>query len=169
MSQRITSHFELFGLEPTFDVDERDLRTRYLRISRELHPDFQQRAGGVSDAALHGSAQVNAAYDTLRDPIRRAEHLLLLAGGDTAADDKTVPPEVLTQTLMLREEIDEAKAAGAAEALATLAVQVRAGHDDWARRIGELARALPGDAAHRSALRAALNAIRYYERMLEQL
>lgn len=162
-------YFEIFGLPRAFDLDAAALRSAYLGLARSVHPD--KIAAASPEAArmsMRLSAQLNEAFETLRDPIRRADYLLERCGGDTAVQDKTVPQDVLSETLMLREEIEEARAAGDESALAALKARVRERYDAGSARVAELARGLPGDEPLRSALRQALNAHRYYQRMLEQ-
>ena len=163
------SYFSLLGLPASFDVDPQQLRRRYLQLSREVHPDRGGAAGANEALRLRLSAQANQAYEVLSDPVLRAEYLLELAGGDSAAADRTVPPDVLSETLVLREEIDDAKRAADAQALAALGQQVRATFERRLAEISSQARLLPGDAALRRELRSRLNALKYYKRMLEQL
>lgn len=164
------NNFALFGLRPQFELDPALLRERYLRLTREVHPDRSAGAAG-DDAADRArlSARVNEAYRLLLAPISRAEYLLELSGGDSAARDKRVPPALLSSTLLVREEIDEARSVGNTALLTALHRKLSTERDQLAKAIGELARRLPGDTALRSDLRLKLNSIRYYERMIEQI
>ena len=162
--------FALLGLPAGYALDEARLRERYLRLARLTHPD---RLVGADDGqrlrALRISARLNDAYRRLSDPLTRAEYLLQLAGGESSADDRTVPQEVLAETLMWREEIDEAREAGDAEALAALRAQIEQRYAALQEQIAALAARLPGDEDLRKQLREKLNCVRYYQRMLEQV
>lgn len=160
-------HFRLLGLEPGFDVDDEKLRRGYFELSRRLHPD-RVAAGRDPAALLRAAARVNEAYQALRDPLRRAEYLLALHGGASSLEDREVPQDVLSESLLLREEIQETPAADEA-GRAALQAQVDAGFERWRERVSDATRRLPGDAETRRDLRRALNAIRYYQRMREQL
>ncbi len=164
------SHFEVFGLEPAYDLDAGQLRQRYLQLARFAHPD---RAGTSDDPAaglaMRISAQLNRAVEVLSDPVERAGYLLELFGGPSAAEDKSVPQEVLLETMELREQIEEAAAQRDAARLAEIGQRVRGEHDEMLERIAALARRLPGDEALRRELRLRLNGIRYYQKMLEQI
>lgn len=162
------SFFELFGLPQSYQLDPAALRQAYLNLARSVHPD---RIASVSPeaatASLRLSAQLNHAYETLADPLRRAEYLLELSGGQSAAEDKTVPQETLTEALLLREEIEEARAGRDAAALAALAERTRQRTEALAAEMRTLAERLPGDEALRRELRVKLNELRCFQRIQE--
>lgn len=162
--------FRSLGLEPCYDLDLVELRHRYFHLSRLLHPDRLAGQGQeLAEVGLRAAAQLNRAHEVLADPVLRAEYLLELHGGPSAREDKSVPEEVLMETLALREEIAEADAADDHATLYRLAEQARAGYEDILGQVQELARRLPGDSQTRAGLRRHLNAIRYYQKILEQL
>ena len=164
------SFFELFGLSAGYDVDAAEVRRKYFELARDIHPDrIGSGPGETQRLSMRVAAQLNEAYRVLLDPVLRAEYLIELAGGPSAADDKQVPQEVLMDTLMLREEIEEAKAAGDQGGLDRLGQDVQSRFDATLEEVASLARTLPGSRETHAALRGKLNAIRYYRRMLEQL
>jgi molecular chaperone HscB len=157
------SHFELLGLQPVYDLPANTLRQRYLSVSRGVHPDRHTEEGGTLSVRL--SSQLNEAFRVLADPILRAEYLLELAGGASAASQREVPPEVLADTLELREELQEARMEDDADRLAECRGRVQAAYDERHTAIAALARRLPGDEALWRELRTALNGIKYYQRL----
>lgn len=160
------NYFELLALPPQYDLDPAEVRRAYLNLARVTHPDrFPGAPAEVAGLSLRLSAQINRAQQVLLDPVLRAEYMLELAGGSSAAQDKSVPPEVLSATLLLREEIDEARAAGDTAALAAIAARIRAERERRLASMAALARQLPGDEALRHALRVALNVLKYDERL----
>lgn len=161
------NHYALLGQPATYDVDTQALRREYLHASRHIHPDQHGQRGDALSLRL--SAQLNEAYRVLTDPVLRAEYLLELVGGPSAAEDKNVGPDVLGQTLELRSQIQEAKAAANADALAAAGRAARAAYDESLAEIASLARRLPADETVRRTLRAALNAMKYYQRILTEL
>lgn len=163
------SHFELLGLPVGYEIDAVEMRRRFLRLSRSIHPDLAGGEGAMHAAAQQNSARLNAAYETLSDPVRRAEYLLEISGGPSATVDKRVPQAVLALALNAREEIEEARATGDTAALEGLRRNVESQRAVRLARIAELARQLPGDAALWSALREELNTMRYFARIIEQL
>ena len=103
-------HFQRLGLPRRFVLDAVELERQYLARSREVHPDNFQMGGSLEQrASLELSASLNEAYAILRDPFRRAEYLLQLEGGPTAADLKEVPAAFLEEMLELRMAIEEIK------------------------------------------------------------
>jgi molecular chaperone HscB len=163
-------YFQLFGLDRTYDIDPAVIDARYFNLARAVHPDrLRSDADEVAQLSLRTMSTVNRGRVVLLDPALRADYLLELAGGPDAAAYKDVPQEVLTDALFLREEIAEAQDAGDAAALARCTATVRSRFDKAVGRVAELARALPGDEVTRLGLRAALNTVRYYQKMLEQV
>src|SRR6478672_10172044 len=95
-----SDYFDRLGLPRRFLLDPAELERAYLAHSRAVHPDYHL-AGSSGDlsASLELSAAVNEAYNVLRDPFTRAEHLLALEGGPTAAEHKHAPPAFLAEML----------------------------------------------------------------------
>ncbi len=105
-------HFSLFHLPRGFSLDAAELEARYREMQTRVHPD---KHAHLSDAerrlAMQWSTQVNEAYQTLRQPIRRAQYLLQLAGVDVQAEHNTaMPAAFLMQQMEWREAVEEARA-----------------------------------------------------------
>jgi molecular chaperone HscB len=164
-------HFALLGLPRAYDLDERTLEERYLAVSRHVHPDYFSAASDeMRQLSTRLAAELNEAVNVLRDPIARAAYLLELCGGPSAAGDRSVPGEVLGETMMLREEIEEARADGDDSALERLRGQVEARRGEWLARVRTGAAKLPGASdTEKRDLRQSINAIKYYENMRELL
>jgi molecular chaperone HscB len=114
-----SSHFELFGLPPTFSLDLEALEQAYRDIQSRVHPDRFAHAGDAERrASLQWTTRVNEAYRTLKNPVQRARHLLELQGVDVAFETNTaMPPEFLMQQMELREKLEDAGDAEALDAL----------------------------------------------------
>ncbi|MFL6564983.1 MAG: Fe-S protein assembly co-chaperone HscB [Burkholderiales bacterium] len=104
------NHFELFGLSPSYGLDERMLEKAYREIQAQVHPDRFAHAGDAERrASLQWTTRVNEAYRTLKDPVQRGRHLLELHGVDVAFETNTrMPADFLMQQLELREELEAA-------------------------------------------------------------
>lgn len=107
----VTDYFTLLGLERKFQLADDELHKKFIAASRYVHPDFHGSAPEESqELALRLSAAINDAYRTLKDPATRAAYLLELLGGKSSADDKSVPEDFLDTTMMMQEELADAKA-----------------------------------------------------------
>lgn len=166
------SYFELFGLPASFDIDTSALHAQYLAISRNIHPDqFVNQSPEASRLAMRLSAQVNRAYETLKEPFLRAEYLLESLGGKSAAEHKTVPAELLQEVMGLREELEQAKQNRDQEALGKLRERVLARRREVLEQIATLARQLQDEPKEQTLadLREQLNAVKYFENLRLQL
>ncbi len=71
--------FDILGLPANFRLNESALETAYFAAQRAVHPD---RLIGKDEAdravAIQRSERVNDAYETLKNPVTRSEHLLAL-------------------------------------------------------------------------------------------
>jgi molecular chaperone HscB len=163
------NYFDLFGLPPQYDLDTAALRRKYLETSRAIHPDHHGQRPEAALMSLRASARLNEAYRVLADPLLRAEYLLELFGGSSAAQDRSVGPDVLAQTLALREQLEEARQMGLETQLADLRRQIETLCEQTESAVRELARHLPGDENLRRELRQQLNALRYYQKLRESV
>ncbi|MEK6798978.1 MAG: Fe-S protein assembly co-chaperone HscB [Planctomycetota bacterium] len=165
------NNFDLMGMPRTFDIDERSLTAAYRAIARRVHPD---RFGGdteeVRTLATRLSAEINRAYGVLRDPLKRAEYLLELSGGPSAAELREVPGPVLAEVMTLREEIEPAKAGGDATLLNTLRNTIeerrRAMLAEVRRRAEHVGESSPEE---RAKFRRLLNAMKYFDNLMAEL
>jgi molecular chaperone HscB len=167
-------HFERLGLPRRFDLDPAELERQYLARSREVHPDFHQLGGEAEQrASLELSSALNAAYTTLRDPFRRAEYLLQLEGGPSAAELKKMPAAFLEEMLALRMEIEELKESGPdSPELRAMERQLVERREGLLTRAGQAFTRLP-QASDRGAVlkevRELLNATKYVQGLLRDL
>ncbi|MDP1605345.1 MAG: Fe-S protein assembly co-chaperone HscB [Rhodocyclaceae bacterium] len=114
--------FSLFGLPRQQGLDVERLEVLYRDIQTQVHPD---KHAHLSDSdkrlAMQWSTHVNEAYQTLKDPLKRARYLLQLAGHDVRLETNTaMPTKFLLAQMELREAVVEAKDAGDADALDVL-------------------------------------------------
>lgn len=165
-------YFDMLGVPRQYDLDAENLRRNFLALNRRIHPDFfSTEEDSVRDASMRIAAQINTAYETLRDPIRRAEYILHLCGGPSSSEDKSVPTELLGSVMMLREEIDEARQANDAAALTQLQERITARQKDASATIRTLAAKVcdTDNEIERLELRKQLNAYQYWTGLLRQV
>ncbi|MBI5722803.1 MAG: Fe-S protein assembly co-chaperone HscB [Planctomycetes bacterium] len=170
-------HFTLMGLPQRFDLDERELHRCFIALSRYAHPDFaQSESPEVQSLHLKVSANLNDAYRTLKDPASRAAYLLELLGGASSAEDKSVPEGFLGTTMMLQEELADAKSAGDRAVTGRLKKVLLTQHDGLMKRIASLfdehGQAVVCEAVRKDLLaeiRKQINAVSYVAKLLSQL
>jgi len=110
-------YFALFDLPRKLTIDLADLTQRYYALSRRFHPDlFSDRAPAEQAASLRLSAQVNRAYQTLQDPVRRGLYWLALHGESLGRDNERVPAELAALVFDVQEKLEELRSARAAGA-----------------------------------------------------
>ena len=99
--------FLTLGVERTFSFDNAALERRFHDLQRQSHPDrFSGESVGVLDSALDRSSDINEAYRTLRDPLRRTKHLLSLYGF-SVEQSKQVPMDLLELVMTVQEKVAE--------------------------------------------------------------
>jgi len=103
--------FELFGLEPVFDLDKRRLQAEQQRLQATYHPD---RYIGADEREKRLSTQVaswvNQAYETLLDPVKRSRYLLEISGATIPDDSSTTSDtEFLMEQIELREAVESCR------------------------------------------------------------
>jgi len=164
-------HFSLLGLPRTYAIDEKKLNSCFRAIARGVHPDrFVGAPEEVRSLATRLSAELNQAFDVLSDPVRRADYLLEIAGGPSAAEMREVPGDFLADVMMLREEIDQAKTAAAADALQRHRASIAARRQETLRQIAALADLSADlDEPRRRVLRQLLNSMKYFDNLLKEL
>lgn len=101
--------FTQFGLEPTLELDVNALKARFESLRTQFHPDRFCLASSLERRlAMQRAADINAAYDILIHPLKRAQ-LLLELSGMTWDEARTVQDQdFLMQQMQLRETLDEA-------------------------------------------------------------
>lgn len=106
----MTNYFTLLELPEQFSLADSDLRRNYFSAQRKYHPD---NAKNDSERLrfIQISADINAAYNTLKNPHLRLYYLLKLQGVDLLAENNNVnpPTHILLEAMELREEATEAQ------------------------------------------------------------
>lgn len=161
-------HFAVFGLSREFEVDRADLSARFAHLARASHPDLVGEDATAQIEAMDLSARLNEAHRVLLDEEERANHLLELFGGPAKDQDKSLPDGFLPLIMITREELAEAQLEGDAEKVAAIEVDAR---NQRTGRLREIAKLLadPSDAGALKLARIELNALRYFQRLIEQL
>lgn len=102
------NYFEIFDLPVSFDIDAEGLAQRYRELQRLVHPDnYANATEHERILALQRAAQVNEAFQTLRDPVARGRYLLQLHNVNVSG--VMVGEDFLMQQMDLREELASIK------------------------------------------------------------
>jgi molecular chaperone HscB len=113
-------HFSRLGLVVSFDVDEALLDRRYFEQQRFLHPDrFATKTAREKVLSQQQATSLNEAYETLKDPLQRADYLIHLKGRDVLFEGCNLVNDeaLLMESLELREALAEAQSVDDVEAL----------------------------------------------------
>jgi molecular chaperone HscB len=172
-----TSHFALFGLPPSPDVELAALERQYRELSLRLHPDrFAQAEARERRLSLEHTTALNEAYKTLKDATQRAFYLLSLHGVDLGREDaaaqKNMPLEFLEEVMELREALDGAMKAKDEGRVQGMARDVEARRSAALQEAVQTLRALekgPADEAMVKKASHALGRVRYFTRFLDQV
>jgi molecular chaperone HscB len=172
----MTDPFDLFDVDPAYDLDLGELERRHRDLSRALHPDrYAGRPAAERRQALGKSIEVNDAWRVLRDPVRRAEALMARLGAPV--QETGAPPtdeELLMEMLELREELSNARQQRDPEAVIRVSGKVRQRQarltDSMAADFRAALDKEVGSAEDRGTLDALLRKLaelRYYRKFLE--
>jgi Fe-S protein assembly co-chaperone HscB len=106
----MTNYFTLLELPEQFALADSDLRQHYFALQRKYHPD-NAKDNSERLRFIQLSADINAAYNTLKNPHLRLYYLLKLQGVDLLAENNNLnpPAHILLEVMELREEAMEAK------------------------------------------------------------
>jgi molecular chaperone HscB len=130
--------FAVLGQPARYAVDLAATEAAYKDRSRQVHPDRYATADPrARRASLARTVQLNLAWRTLKDPVRRAEYMLTRAGIDIGGKQPTpggeekrtvevaAPPAFLLEILELNDDLAAAKRAGDSVKVAFMAEEMR--------------------------------------------
>ncbi|MDD9176934.1 co-chaperone HscB [Aliivibrio finisterrensis] len=102
------NYFELFGLPNQFQLDGSLLSLQFRELQKRFHPDnFATASERDRLLSIQKAAQINDAYQTLKNPVTRAEYMLSERGHDIRGEQTTMQdPVFLMQQMELREELE---------------------------------------------------------------
>ncbi|MBS2026060.1 MAG: Fe-S protein assembly co-chaperone HscB, partial [Deltaproteobacteria bacterium] len=183
----VIDKFAVLGVPRVYALEAAMLEDKFRALSRKLHPDrFLRAAANERRFALEQTTILNDAFRTLKDPARRAEHLLELHGIHLAGEGPRhahelpvvkveMAPEFLEEMMDDREKLMDAKLEGGPDAVARLASAMKVKRDDTLARVGQLLGAIEtctDDSTRKtSAMQAAeqVARLRYYARYLDEV
>jgi len=107
----VTDYFALFNESRRPWLDPESLKQKFLTLSATVHPDRVHNLGEAErGAAQERATELNAAYNSLRDPKERLHHLLELELGALPKDIQRIPSELMDLSLEVGKACREADA-----------------------------------------------------------
>lgn len=163
--------FTLLGLPKRFELDTVALDARFRELQREVHPDrFAASDDASRRASMMLATQINAAYQTLRSPLKRATYLLEQAGVDVGAESNTaMSPDFLMSQMMWREQVADARAAKDTNALEALQSDI---DDDIRDAYANLGQSLDHPEDNKNLMQSAVEGVRrlmFLEKLREEI
>ncbi|KAI8369665.1 Co-chaperone HscB, C-terminal oligomerization domain-containing protein [Blakeslea trispora] len=94
--------------KPSFNIDLKALKKRFLTLQQKAHPDsYSQAAKEELGYAQLQSSIINKAYNTLKNPLSRAQYILKQQGIEINESESLNDPELLMEVMEFREELEE--------------------------------------------------------------
>ncbi len=120
------NYFELFGLEPIFNIELAALESNFRKIQSDSHPDrFVTAPAAEKLSAMHRATLANEAYQCIKNPANRAKYLLELQGITAISETNTaMPTDFLMQQMEWREATEDAVSAKNIAALDSLLAEI---------------------------------------------
>ena len=107
------NYFELFNLPVAFFIDEKELKIKYIELSKKWHPDYHTLAStATKESTLDMSTVVNQAYRTLSDNTKRVAYILRLEGILENLENAELPQEFLMEMMDINERVFDLKLSG---------------------------------------------------------
>jgi len=135
----MTDYFALLDEPRRPWLDPERLKVRFLRLSAEAHPDkIQTPTPAGRETAGRRFAELNSAFNCLRDPKDRLRHLLELELGATPKQVQEIPEaltDLFTEIAGFRREVKAFLAESARIQSPLLRVQVFERAQDWIDRL----------------------------------
>ena len=135
----MTDYFALLNEQRRPWIDPEMLKTRFLIISAEIHPDRVHLASPEErQAAQNRYAEVNAAYQCLREPRDRLRHLIELERGEKPNAIQRLPSDMMDWSVAIGQlcrEVDRFLTQRANADSAMLKAQQFRDALDWTERL----------------------------------
>ncbi len=107
----MSSYFEILAIPQAFTIDMAALEAGYFNAQRNYHPDrFIGKSAQERAEALARSMDINQAYEALKNPLKRAQHLLKMQGINIGTENDSIKPDpaLLMEIMELQEQFEEA-------------------------------------------------------------
>ena len=145
--------YELLGLPQQFALDGGTLAQHWRDLQSQVHPDnFANASEADKRLAMQVATRVNEAYQTLKQPLKRAQYLCEQHGVALGLENNTaMPPAFLMQQMEWRESLSALAAADSASQEAALLALQNEVDQDWQGQLAVLAGQLDIDKNYTAA------------------
>jgi len=129
------NYFQIFGFAEQFELNVHQLADLYQTLQKKVHPDkFAHASSQEQLVAVKKSTLINDAYQTLKNPLKRAQYLLELRESDQPSEQASFSDNsFLMRQMELHEMLDDVKHADDHEtAIFTYAEVLNAGSKELA-------------------------------------
>jgi molecular chaperone HscB len=101
--------FELFSLPIRFEINRAELDQRFRQLQAVVHPDkFANASAPEHRDAAEQSMNINDAYQTLKDPVKRAMLICAVHGHEVNLNTNTAMSSLfLVEQMQLREQLED--------------------------------------------------------------
>jgi len=108
------NYFDLFALPENFELDLAKLSVAFQTLQKTAHPDkFAHASSQEQLLAAQKSTTINDAYQTLKNPLKRAEYMLMQRGTQMPAEQTSFQDKLFLMRQMelyeLLEELPQAE------------------------------------------------------------
>lgn len=101
-------YFAFLGIPRSIDLDLGALEKIFYDLSRKLHPDFfHGRDFKEKVLSIENTTFLNKAYNTLKDPVTRAEYLLDLEVPGDPKERTKIDTVLVTEIFEVQEKVEE--------------------------------------------------------------
>lgn len=106
-----STYFEIFNVPFSYDINLAEVAEVYLKLQKSVHPDRYASSGDQEKRiAMQQTSLINQAFQTLKDPVSRAQYMLKIKGLDMDSEtDTTMDAEFLMEQMEFRESIMDAR------------------------------------------------------------
>ena len=120
--------FEIFSLPVAWEVDFEQLDIKFRALQKALHPDrYATKNDFEKRLAVQTAATINQAYQTIKNPLSRAQYLLELENLDDSQETHiTSDGQFLMEQMLLREALSEVRGnENAKQSLVSLSIEAQ--------------------------------------------
>lgn len=105
------NYFQIFAFEDSFSIDLAKLSQVYQSLQKTVHPDrFAHASSQEQLIAVKKSTLINDAYQTLKDPIKRADYMLTLRNIERPSEQASFSDNhFLMHQMELHEQLEDVK------------------------------------------------------------